>query len=122
MDEKILKKLETKLEQQKEEIKSQLQKFAEEDKELKGDWDTRYPRTDNGAGSQQLEDAADEVEEYSTLLPIEHNLELRLKDTEDAIEKIKAGKYGKCEKCGKEINEERLKVYPEARLCSDCQK
>jgi DnaK suppressor protein len=122
MDKKTLKELEEKLEKQKHDIKSQLQKFAEEDKKLKGDWDTRYPRTDNGTGGQQLEDAADEVEQYSTLLPIEHNLELRLQDIESALEKIKEDKYGKCEKCGREIDEERLKVYPEAKICSDCQK
>lgn len=122
MDKKTLKELEEKLEKQKQEIESQLQSFAKKDKNLKGDWDTTYPRTDSGTGSQQLEDAADEVEQYSTLISIEHNLELRLVDIDKALEKIKSDKYGKCEKCGKDIDEERLKVYPEAVLCSACQK
>ena len=123
MDKKNLEKIKEKLEKQEEEIKTELKKFAEEDKGLKGDWDTRYPRSDSAtSGGHYLEDAADEVEQYSNLLPIEHNLELRLKDTETALEKIKKGDYGKCENCGKEIEEERLMVYPEAKTCNKCQK
>ena len=114
--------LKEKLEQQKNLLISELQKFAEKDKNLKGDWDTKYPQHNGGVGGQQLEDAADQVEEYTTLLSIEHNLELRLQDIEIALKKIEKEDYGKCEKCGKEINSERLEVYPEARLCSDCQK
>lgn len=114
------KDLEKKLEQQKESLKKELQKFAQEDKKLKGDWDTKYPKHNGGVGGQQLEDAADQVEEYSTLLSIEHNLELRLKDIDSALEKIKKGNYGICEKCGKKIDEKRLEVYPEARLCGKC--
>jgi DnaK suppressor protein len=53
-------------------------------------------------------------------------LELKLRDVDIALEKIQkdlpaeAGNYGKCEKCGKEIEEERLKAVPEARLCIKC--
>jgi RNA polymerase-binding transcription factor DksA len=122
MDKKKIDELKEKLEKEKNLLKTELQKFAQEDKKLKGDWDTKYPQSNGGVGSQQMEDAADQVEEYSTLLPIEHNLELRLQDIELALEKIKKGTYGKCEKCGKEIKEERLEFYPEAKLCSDCQK
>jgi len=49
-------------------------------------------------------------------------LELKLKNVDLALEKIKKGKYGICEKCGKEIEEKRLEVYPEARLCQKCKK
>jgi len=38
------------------------------------------------------------------------------------LEKIKKGKYGICEKCGKKIPEERLKAFPEARFCMKCEK
>lgn len=120
MNKTTQKELQEKLEKQKKSLTSELQRFAEKDKNLKGDWDTKYPQHNGGVGGQQLEDAADQVEEYSTLLSIEHNLELRLKDTDSALEKIKKEKYGICEKCGKEIDEERLNVYPEARLCGKC--
>ena len=122
MNKKLLKDLKNKLEKQKISVETELQKFAKEDKEIKGDWDTKYPKFNGGAGSQALEDAADQVEEYVTLLPIEHSLESQLKNINLALEEIKKGKYGKCEKCGKKIREERLKVFPEARTCSECGK
>lgn len=37
-----------------------------------------------------------------------------------ALEKIKNGVYGKCEKCGKEIEQKRLMVFPTAELCLSC--
>lgn len=115
-------KLKKKLEREKENIEKQLKKFATKDEKLKGDWDTRFPLF-NGreTGSSALEQSADEVEEYSALLPIEYSLELRLKNINLALEKIKTGKYGICEKCGKEISEKRLKAFPEARTCVKCQ-
>jgi RNA polymerase-binding transcription factor DksA len=120
MDENLLKELREKLEERKKLIELQLEGFAKKDKTIKGDWDTKYPRTDSATGGSQLEDAADEVEEYSNLLPVEHSMELQLVDIGSAIEKIKKGTYGKCEKCGKEISEERLKAYPEAKTCNEC--
>lgn len=119
---KLLKELKEKLEKQKSSIENELKKFAKKDEKLKGDWDTKYPKLNGGAGGQALEDAADEVEEYVTLLPIEYNLELRLQDIGLALKKIKESGYGKCEKCGKEISEERLRIYPEARTCGKCGK
>lgn len=122
MTKKLLKELKEKLEKQKSSIEAELGRFAKKDEKLKGDWDTKYPKFNGGAGSQALEDAADQVEEYVTLLPIEHNMELRLQNINLALEKIKKGNYGKCEKCGKKIAEERLKIYPEARECGRCEK
>ena len=122
MNKKLLKELEEKLKNERISIRAELENFAEEDKKLKGDWDTRYPKANGGSGGQILEDAADQVEEYATLLPIEHSLELRLQAINLALEKIKKGKYGKCEECKKNIKEERLKIYPAAKLCSKCQK
>jgi DnaK suppressor protein len=122
VNKKLLKELKEKLEKEKTNIEQQLKSFATKDKKLKGDWDTRFPQWDGDSGSSALERAADQVEEYSNLLPLEYNLETRLRDINLALEKIKSRKYGKCEKCGKEIRIERLKVYPEARLCLKCEK
>ncbi|MDP2664216.1 MAG: TraR/DksA C4-type zinc finger protein [bacterium] len=114
--------IKNKLEKEKRDIEKQLEKFATKDGKLKGDWDTRFPRFNgNETGDASLEQAADEVEEYTTLLPIEHSLEMRLKDISSALEKIKNGKYGVCEKCGGKIKAERLEAYPEAKNCSKCQ-
>jgi DnaK suppressor protein len=121
MDKKTIETLQDGLKKQKVEIEKQLSSFAEKDKKLEGDWDTKFPKWDEGSsGSAALETAADQVEEYSKLLSLEHKLELRLKDINDALDRIKKGKYGICEKCGKKIPAERLKAYPEARECLKC--
>lgn len=39
-----------------------------------------------------------------------------------ALTKIKIGKYGICEKCGKMIDTDRLAVMPTADLCLSCEK
>ena len=121
MTKKLLSELKEKLEKQKILIEAELGKFARKDKKLKGDWDTRYPKLNGGgAGSQALEDAADQVEEYVTLLPIEHSMELRLQKINSALAKIKKGVYGICEKCNKKISEEKLRVCPESTECGKC--
>lgn len=122
MTKKTLEEFEKKLKEQKNILEGELSRFAEKDENLKGDWDTKYPHSNSGAGGQALEDAADQVEEYSNLLAIEHNMELRVQDINLALDKIKKGKYGKCEKCGKDIDKERLAIYPEARFCVKCDK
>ena len=132
MRKEILKELRDKLEKEKENLEAELKSFAKKDPKLKGDWDTRFPKFNGGAGGEKLEDAADEVEEYLNLLPIEANLELRLRSINSSLEKMKKaakgklrqgrGKYGMCEKCRKPISLERLKAYPEAQFCLKCQK
>lgn len=116
MTKKLLQELKEKLEKEKEAIEKELKSFAKEDIKPKGDWDTRYPRF-NGGG---LEEEADEVQEYEKLLSVEYNLELKLRDVNLALEKIRRGKYGKCEKCEKPIDIKRLRACPEARLCTKC--
>jgi DnaK suppressor protein len=44
-----------------------------------------------------------------------------LMEIEDALAKIESGKYGKCDKCAKDISLERLKAIPFAKLCIKCQ-
>ena len=121
MDKNLIRELKEKLEQQKTALEEQLKTFADKDSNLKGDWDSKFPKFNGEFGGAALESAADEVEEYGNRLPIEHSLETRLQNINLALEKIKQDKYGKCEKCGMAIDEKRLQVSPEARLCMKCQ-
>ena len=118
MEPKLLQALTNNLREKKSRLEAQLSSFATKDPNLKDDWDTKYPRV---PGSN-LEEAADEVEEYSTKLNLEFSLETQLKDVNDALERVAQGKYGLCENCGKEVATERLEVSPEARLCGKCSK
>ena len=118
MEKETIEQLKQKLQKEKVSIEEELQSFAKKDKDIKGNWDTKFPNRENGS----MEEEADEAQEYDNLLSVEYNLELRLKDINLALGKIEKGGYGKCEKCGKEIEEERLLAYPEARLCIKCNK
>ena len=46
----------------------------------------------------------------------------RLGDLKTALELIKKGRYGVCERCGKDIPQARLELVPEARYCIECKK
>lgn len=120
MEKSLIKELKEELLKERNSIEQELEKFAKKDKKLKDDWDTKYPKLNGGSGGQTLEEAADEVEEYSNRLSVEFSLETRLRDINSALERIKKGKYGLCEKCGKPIPQTRLKVVPEARTCKKC--
>lgn len=115
MDKKLEKQLKEKLEAEKKRLTKDLGSFAKRDPKMKRNWITRFPFF--GLNRSHSDENADQVEEYENLLPIEHTLEGRLKDIEDALDKMSQGTYGKCEFCGKEIEERRLLVAPEARVC-----
>ena len=118
LNQKLIQGIKEKLEKEKATLEKTFKSFAKKDTKLSGDWDVRFPKFNGG----NLEEAADEVEEYETLLPIEFNFETRLRDINIALEKIKKEKYGKCEECANEIPPERLEIYPEARFCIKCKK
>ena len=117
MTKELRTQLQKQLENNKAALRKELESFASEDTKLKDNWDTKYPNRDV---EKNLEEEATETEEYENLLSVEYSLELKLKDVNAALEKIEKGTYGSCEKCSKDIEEERLKAYPEARLCMTC--
>jgi len=45
----------------------------------------------------------------------------QIQEIEDALERLKHGDYGMCEDCGEPIPEQRLRLFPAARLCVRCQ-
>jgi RNA polymerase-binding transcription factor DksA len=116
MDKNLIEELKVKLETEKTSLERELEGFAKKDDSPKGDWETKYPNRENGS----MEEEADEVQEYGNMLPVEYSLELKLKNVNLALEKIKNGKYGLCENCNKKIEEERLRACPEARTCLKC--
>ena len=116
-----LKQIEAKLKEEKNNIESELSKIAVPNKNVPGDWQSKFPYGNGDSGTASLERQADEVEEYTTRLPLEHNLETKLATVNAAIAKIANGTYGQCDKCGKDIPLERLEIFPEARFCVECQ-
>ena len=45
---------------------------------------------------------------------------VQLSELDAAIERLRAGRYGQCESCGRPIADERLLALPAARYCVAC--
>ncbi|MDP3918206.1 MAG: TraR/DksA C4-type zinc finger protein [Candidatus Woesebacteria bacterium] len=65
---------------------------------------------------------AEEQFGHARVSAIKEELNMKAKQIKKALERVKIGKYGICEDCGKMINTDRLAVFPEATLCIDCEK
>lgn len=65
-------------------------------------------------------DMASRTEDFEERSAIVDTLGRRMRDIEDAIQRIEDNKFGKCETCGDAIEEERLDVNPAARKCMIC--
>jgi len=120
MTKKNLEKFKERLEETKKSLESSLKTFATRDPNIKGDWDSKFPEFSKDP-NVNMEEEADEVEEYLTRLPVEHSYELRVQAINEALTRIKNGTYGKCAKCKKNIPLKRLEAYPEAKFCLKCQ-
>lgn len=44
-----------------------------------------------------------------------------LTEVEDALTRLRAGTYGRCERCAEPISLERLEILPMSRYCTPCQ-
>ncbi len=119
MNKEQISELKNKLEKSKKSLEEMLGEFARKNKstDQEQDWETVYPKSDR----VNIEEKADEVEEYSSLLPVEHALEVKLKKINEALKKISEGSYGECEKCQKKISYKELLITPETKNCKDCQ-
>lgn len=75
-----------------------------------------------GDDVDSFEEDADEVEQITDDLGVQQKLQERLARVEKALEKIQKGGYGKCESCGKTIEQKLLDVDPESELCVTCKR
>ena len=58
--------------------------------------------------------------ERAQLAALIEQTERRLRDLDRAIEQLRVGSYGVCERCGEAIAAERLEARPSARTCIRC--
>jgi len=77
--------------------------------------------SDNPRHSNHMADMAQDYSEQETLRNLitchENTLTLILL----ALNRLNTHRYGICDKCGREIDDERLRVLPYALLCLKCQ-
>jgi len=114
LDPKTLSELKEALLKEKIELEENLGRIAKlvDDK---GDYETSF----EDIGTDR-DDNATEVEQYTDNLPVEVTLEKKLQDVLDALKKMEDGTYGICENCNQEIDIERLKASPSAKVCITC--
>ena len=93
----LIKELQDNLKKEKALLTEELKSIAKKDPKLQGNWDTKFVQF--GTHTSEQDENVDEVEEYTNTLPVEHSLELRLKEVEQALNRIKKDNYGRDYPC-----------------------
>ncbi len=106
-----------KLEIEKVQIENDLNGIAKKNDQT-GIWDA-IPE-ENRPQESDMNDQADHNEEYEERTAIVNELSKRLSSIEKALIKIETDRYGFCEECGNEIEEDRLEANPSAATCKSC--
>ena len=118
MESEFVKKLKERLEQEEAQLELELTDIGKLHNAATDDW--AGTAGELVAGSEDENVLADRFEEITTNDAIVDELEVRLQNVKKALQKIEEGTYGVCEKCGAEIEKERLEANPAASLCSVC--
>ena len=119
LDQKTLSELKTALEKERDLLTKELETIATPDPNVEGDWDVKHSEwgEDQITSREELEtgESVNESDEDMKNKALSDRLELRLKEVNDALERMESGSYGICETCQKEISIERLKANPAAK-------
>ncbi|MFH1402368.1 MAG: TraR/DksA family transcriptional regulator [Patescibacteria group bacterium] len=81
------------------------------------DWEATGDVEMNKDDTSDPNDNADKMEELGTRQAILTDLEIRFHNVKNALKRIENNEFGKCEVCGKEIEEKRLDANPAATTC-----
>ncbi|MCL4387277.1 TraR/DksA C4-type zinc finger protein [Patescibacteria group bacterium] len=101
-------------------LQDQLKKLEKQKKNLKEeDPFSQGGRTDDNAA---LDTEAEEQFGHARTSALRSELDKRTIQIRKALTRVRIGKYGICENCGKMIDTDRLMVYPEATRCVSCEK
>ncbi|MDI6820603.1 MAG: hypothetical protein QMD65_00280 [Patescibacteria group bacterium] len=106
INEKELNEFEEQLRKEAEKTETHLQKFEQ--------------NVDFGNDVDHFDEEADEAEEFANRLGLRKVLQERLKRIYEALDRIKKGIYGVCEKCNGEISSKLLNIDPATNYCQKC--
>ncbi len=112
-----LKKFDGKLLDEQRLLEHELSEVAKKNPSNPEDWVPTTGETDQSKADDNV--VADSFEELEYNIGVTTQLENRLTDVKEALQKIKKGKYGICEKGDHSIEIERLEVNPAARTCKE---
>lgn len=71
-------------------------------------------------GIQDIGDEAATIYNKQILLTLNENERMRLRELDEALDRIESGTYGVCEECGEPVGLKRLGVRPVAKYCVPC--
>lgn len=118
MDQKEREQLKTLLEEKKIQLESELNKIADKNPQIEGDYKARFPKTTDGTDDKG--DRAEVTEEWERNRAVEQSLEGELRDINQTLEKLASDDYGLCSNCKSPIEPPRIKAMPTANLCYNC--
>ena len=113
MDQQTVDRLRERLESERGEIRRQLDDLGAR-RDAEG--------IENPDLNEGFADAGQAAAERASLLTLVRSLRDTLRDVEQALDRMDAGTYGLCERCGQPIADERLEALPAARLCMNCKR
>ena len=80
----------------------------------------RAARGEANADDEHDPEGATLTGQWSALHGIAESLRARVAETDAALDRVAAGTYGTCRRCGRPIAPARLEARPSADLCIDC--
>ncbi len=106
----------------KERVRAYEERLKEERARLLAEIQKRGKPQDFGGDVDSFEEEAEEAEALANQLSIAGGLRERVAEIDNALNSIRSGVYGVCEKCSGDIGEPLLDLVPESRLCANCKK
>ena len=108
LDKKTIARFKRVLLKEREQIVGEVKQIVESSKEMGQD------------GIQDIGDEAANIYNKQVLLSLNENERMRLKEVDEALDRIENGTYGICEECGGPISLKRLEVRSVAKYCVPC--
>lgn len=115
IDPQIQEELKQKLLEEQKRIENTLAKNETSTEGTDREYETKFPEVD-----RDEEENADEIEMYGSTLAADEAMKGELEKIERALAAMENGTYGICANCQKEIPLERLRAYPQADTCLEC--
>lgn len=116
-DAKIQEELKQKLLEEKKRLEENIARAETGRKGTDREYETAFPEIE-----RDQEQNADEMEMYESNLATDETLKTELQKIDAALLAMEKKTYGICANCQKEIPLERLRAYPQADTCLDCEK
>lgn len=109
----VLSQIRVYLEQKNKGLESRLKELKKEDP-----FEDKARLLDRASDDSEAQNKAG----HERVAALQHQLNMALVQTRKALTKVKIGKYGICENCGKMIDTDRLAAMPSAILCVSCER